>query len=263
VHPSLEDAQLRLNRADEHLAALDDERGTYLVDARKRILGRFERETSQYVLYIEGQPPRAWSILVSEIVHHIHSTLDNLVCALAAHRGTTVTNDHSFYVCLTPGSWKSSRARNSRKGLSAADKKIIKRFQPFERSGESPESDPLAQITWLSNRDKHRSLHTAFTSVQPGFFFPLPEKLPGPTEIVDCEILMLQFTAAWNPERSETEVLRALIRQTGPNPQMRMEDHPGLDVALTDGEKVLAFDNLRSIRADTEGIVIALAPQFS
>ena len=59
-HP-LEAIDWRLERADEHLAALNDELATFANQEDRRIIGHFERDTSEYVFRFGGSCPIAVS----------------------------------------------------------------------------------------------------------------------------------------------------------------------------------------------------------
>jgi hypothetical protein len=262
VHPALEDARLRLERADERLTTLDDERRVFLSDVNNRVLGRFEPGASQYVFYVEGQPPREWFLNVSECVSHIRATLDNTISHLVHNRGATVTEHHGFPIAKSETWWKGGFARDMRKGLSRDDKEIIKKFQPFVRRPEDPASDPLCILDAFRNQDLHRIPHAIY--VRTAGQFPLPEEIPAmPVVVRDCEIAFFAEGEASNPDGPYTDILWVGVRVTGPDPQMRMEGDPQIDVALTDGYQVFSFDDLRALWAEAGAIVVALTPQFS
>jgi hypothetical protein len=265
-HPAVLDASLRLKRADEHFAALDRERRAFLEDATSGIVGEFEPDTSQYVFWIEGQPPREWSPILSDFIHQQRAALDNLVCALVEHRGNTVTTKTSFPIALTREWWRGSRCRAKMSGLTTGDKATIKTLQPFKRWDEDPFlHDPLAWLLWLSNADKHRALHGVYVSSvgwpepEPGDQFPVHS-----TDREDVgEIVGIEIGAKWNPQSPRTEIVRYRLKDPGPNPKMGVQGDLGFDVAISDLNTILKYEGLMMIRKDVEGALEALAPQFA
>ena len=90
MHP-LETLDWRLERAQEHLSALNKKQVAFLARLDKkdrRIVGEFERDTSEYVFRVNCKPPDPrLGIIVSEFGHHLRATLDNLVWQLVLRRG--------------------------------------------------------------------------------------------------------------------------------------------------------------------------------
>ena len=61
----------RLHRADEHLATLNAKRRAFFVDEDRRILGYFDRRTSEYAFRVSGDPPDTRiRLIVAEPSHH-------------------------------------------------------------------------------------------------------------------------------------------------------------------------------------------------
>ncbi|HEY3737784.1 MAG TPA: hypothetical protein VGL26_10100, partial [Jatrophihabitans sp.] len=66
---ALEGIRLKLARTDEHLREL--ERGIASLQGRA-LIGEFDRDASEYVFRVEGDPPPAeWGLLTAEITHHL------------------------------------------------------------------------------------------------------------------------------------------------------------------------------------------------
>jgi hypothetical protein len=265
THPALVDAASRLKRADERLTTLDHERSVFLDDVNDRILERLEPDTSEYVFYVEGQPPSEWFLDVSEFAMHLRSALDNTVCALIERRGNDTTLQSGFPVALTRTWWKSGNGRAARRGLSLTDAKIVKQFQPFVRRPQDPESDPLWLLNLFRNKDQHRRPHASYVRTQG--FTDLPEVgqgIPGwPIAERDCVIAAFAIGNYANPGGPQTDVLRVGIHQTGPNPKVRVQGDLRLDVAFANGDRVFPYEYLAEMRTETGRVIEALTPQFA
>ena len=127
------------------------------------------------------RPSWFWPLRVGDIIHALRSSLDYLAWELARWNlaqlaktrdphGRTgfplVTNaDHWANVSATPLS-----------DISKAHQGRIKEFQPYH--AERPKEEPLAILSELSRRDKHRALNLVF--VKGGAAFDgIEEKLQG------------------------------------------------------------------------------------
>jgi hypothetical protein len=258
-------ARARLDRADERLAALNNERRTFLDDVNNRILERFEPDTSEYVFYVEGQPPTEWFLDVSEFALHVRSIFDNLFCALIEHRGVTVTEAHEFPIAKSVDWWKGGHVREARRGLTIRDKEIVKDFQPFVRRPQDPESDPLWLLSLFRNRDQHRRPHASYIRTQG--FTDLPEvgqTLPGfPIAERDCRITNFAIGNYASPGSPNTDLQRVGIAVTGPNPKVRVQGDLRIDVAFANADHLFPFEYLAEMRAEAGRVIEALTPQFA
>jgi hypothetical protein len=258
VHQALEDARLRLERADEHLDSLNRERRSFLDQAAGGVVSRFESDSLQHVFYVRGQPPRAWSAVLSDFANQLRATLDNLVSALARERGGDDSRS-SFPIATTPDEWKKAKSRGYLAGLSASDRAAIKAVQPFVRRNPDPASDPLATLAWLSNRDKHRSFHGCYVRTES--MFPLPEQIPVlPTVEGNAALLNFWLGSAWNPDGPNTDL--AGVTVSGPDAEVSMQGDFRIDVAVTDGDKIVEFKELFVMRAEAGRVVATMAPHF-
>lgn len=117
---------------------------------------------------------RKWGITVGEICGKVRSALDYAVYQLSEHDqdggvGPEDPNVHTQFPIYTSAvgyfrgknGGKGARDKNLA-GVSEAHKKVIDRFQPFQRgSVAQADRDPLTVLNWLDNRKKHRLIHTA------------------------------------------------------------------------------------------------------
>ncbi len=104
--------------------------------------------------------PADLSLIIGDTVRNLSAALDYLVWELvggdpaAGGRGATSTG---FPIFVDPGSYE-ARALKKIRGIPPSAEAVIKRLQPFERS-DFPETDPLALLYVLEQRDKHRTLN--------------------------------------------------------------------------------------------------------
>jgi hypothetical protein len=163
----------RLTRATEQLALLHSEIDRFLerdpftpehdVQAgEKRAVG------SELVVTVKvrEQPDPAWSLLISEIVHHLHTSLDHMAWAVASvsdapPRGT------GFPIFPSRVSYRNQWTRSSgyyaTRGMPLQAQAIIEDVQPYHRGNH--EGHPLWVLRRLSNEDKHEAPHLVGSSL--------------------------------------------------------------------------------------------------
>jgi hypothetical protein len=252
AHP-LETVEWRLERANEHLTALKRERDTFLGQKDRRIVGHFERDTSEYVFYLEGKlPDPRIGLIVGEFAHHLRAALDNLLWQLVRLRGGSPTKRTQFPIYER---WERDEKREFRRmlrGVSADDRAAIEAVQPFQ-DGAGASKTQLALLAWLNNVDKHRFLHVgcAIPKTYPrhvvaeygllGEWPWQPRSITGVGEVLDVRYVP---TMAGH---DRTELMRVRIRSCGPHPEMEVEDGATVEVALSDREHALILTDLRLI----------------
>lgn len=171
--PSFNGCWAKLRRAAEHRNLLDQyARETFAIEANRARVGlRFDRSTSEYVLYVSHMPDlgpffERVSVILGDAIHDLRSALDHLVFELARWN----TNDQvrnpreiQFPIVDTPGDFQKAE-RNLLAEIRPEHRAIIERYQPYHRIHEQvavgPYFHPLAMLRDLSNVDKHRLLIT-------------------------------------------------------------------------------------------------------
>lgn len=102
-----------------------------------------------------------WGLAVGEYIHNVRSALDNLAFALARLKMDPPTrpNAVTFPIYRDKDAFQKNGRRNIDQ-MPEAVTALIERIQPFQRDGGPTEgiaeNDPLLQLQWLSNTDKHR-----------------------------------------------------------------------------------------------------------
>lgn len=177
--PSLYGVDLKLRRADQHLALLKEAEARFLAKPR---LARLDHEpaTGDYVLrYLDEQPRPEWGLSVSEFVHMLRTALDNLLYQLVELRGGSPGRHTQFPIYddepHPPRKPKGGRACapkrdpwNGIKGVFPPDAAFIKAAQPYklgtDRNIKLSRWHPLSMLGYLNNVDKHRTIHPSVTA---------------------------------------------------------------------------------------------------
>lgn len=265
MHP-LEAIDWRIERADKHLAALDRERRAVLDQEDNRIVGHFERDSSEYVFRFGGKlPDSRIGLIVGEFGHHLRAALDNLLWQLVLLRGSSPTSKTQFPIYEGGERYQSSLWML--RGVSADDRAAIEAVQPFKHGDQAGQSY-LALLAWLNNVDKHRFLHVGcaiprhlgipvvFEGQKAGLF---PWQVYPVKDI--AEILDVKYVPTITSD-DRAELMRVRIKRSGSDPQMKMEGDPPIDVALSDPKHALIFADLKLIRDNVLGIIEGFRPRF-
>lgn len=162
------DHRKRLDWARHHIQALEDEIDTYLTaePPPQAMTLSLDEERGRYTvkLYVKRAiPAERWSLMVSDAVHSLRSTLDNLAFALCtADLGRSLTQDEAqrvqFIIADSFEVFKKDRDRR-RPHLPVSDRVWtgMERAQPYR--GRHVGTIPyLTALRNISNVDKHRRI---------------------------------------------------------------------------------------------------------
>jgi len=176
----LADVHARLDHAETHLDTIRRTTADFLdskpfemameVDQRRRV--------RQLVFRVHADGPPALRHTISDMVNGIRSSLDHMVYELATISGSDpdapgvrtqfpIYEDRQKYV---KGQGKDL------KGLDERFTRIVDSKQPYQRGKVTAKRDPLAQVQWMSNLDKHRRPITRFVQMTPH---------PAPIRVID------------------------------------------------------------------------------
>jgi hypothetical protein len=97
--------------------------------------------------------------MAGEIIHHLRSSLDHLICALVL-QNNVVNSRHGFPICSNDERFNEARNRGKIEGLSAAAQAIVERLQPYRNAifRNTVSDHPLMILHEFNNTDKHRLL---------------------------------------------------------------------------------------------------------
>lgn len=160
----------RLARAEEVARSARQVIEEYETSGKVRVVSEKEDDRVTLRLKEKAPPPPRLPLMVGEAIHHLRSSLDNLVVLIAdrsAGRRLTATEvSHlQFPIASTPHGFIKSKRRLA--GLSDVYIRRIEEVQPYhllnyalgETAAIPPEREPLAELRELSNHDKHRRIH--------------------------------------------------------------------------------------------------------
>lgn len=205
--------QRKLDRADEHLKALDKalnrfvNRRPYKVAIENVTPGREAILRARIV----SEPPPELAVLLGDALFNLRSGLDHIAWSLA--KPTPAQEDRVEFPIFGPGKASEYSAAIDRKlpGVVDAARKEIEAMQPF--NGKHPEWHPLWRLYLLSNTDRHRLLHvTGATSQYAELHI---------SNIRDLEVTMRE-TQPVGAFEDGAVLARVHTIQTGPNPEMQM-----------------------------------------
>lgn len=127
--------------------------------------------------------PERWSVLIGDVLTNLRAALDHVLwAAVELHSGPPANpNRVQFPITTKPRDFR--RAAADLQALVAPEVwDVIEKLQPFHGGAEA-HTAPLEILRWMSNVDKHRTVHvTGMTSVD---FGPIELDSSTPLEIVE------------------------------------------------------------------------------
>lgn len=157
-------AHAKIGRAKRYLVSLDRQAAHYLRLGPINVETREERDGQRrhiiWVATASPEPPAELGLIVGVWAHNVRGVLDYLVYELV--RRDTGEEDPrwtQFPIVVEPARYQNEADRRLR-GVPAWSLPIFEGLQPFH-DGEEAAFHPLAVLAEISNRDKHRLLHTA------------------------------------------------------------------------------------------------------
>jgi hypothetical protein len=271
----LDGVDLKLKQASKHLACLDIEVRALVGDGRP-IVGYFDSDTSEYVFRVDSEPPPIeWGVTLSELVHLLRSSLDNLFWQLLVKRlraEPAPRKRESFPIHKTKDGYKGDLEPWVNK-LTTDDRALIEEAQPFKAPKPWHQRHPLALLNDLNNIDKHRFFHIGYIGegihaydphfklmreIPPhadSFEFTKSMIQPGgqiPTFALAFPLVSIQqdvaeqgktmFTGGKANDR--TEIMRVQVVPSGPDPKMKMQPTRPPSISLGDPELPVTIADL-------------------
>jgi hypothetical protein len=154
VASTLRLSQVRLNRAQDYLRDFRRVEAAFLAQEPYRITLKYDAKAREYVLWfhVRKPPPIELSVILSDCVHQMRSTLDNAVCAIADNGGSA-DRLTAMPVCPELGDWTKPGTKRRLAKVPEAAHSAIESLQPYKRGDRL-----LFLLDELSSRDKHRGL---------------------------------------------------------------------------------------------------------
>lgn len=157
----LTDAELKLQRAREHLRRLDALVSAYLNSRPYRTFGEYD-EYDPAGARIKGitftrQPPQNVGLVLGDAIHCLRSTLDYALYRAVVAEGGKPPPGMNFPIAR-PSEWKGQATRIGKWNLPAGMATAVESLQPWDGGQLLPEH-PLWTLQQLANIEKHRRLH--------------------------------------------------------------------------------------------------------
>lgn len=235
-HP-LSGCQLKLDRAYEHVEALNREIGAFLRRKPYEPLDKFDREADEYIVWmrVRDTPPVRWSIIIGEMVHNLRSALDHLAWQLVKANEGNPTRDTGFPIFTQDPFAENANERTLERweamtaGMLPDDVAIIQEAQPYKRGDKM---NRFFILNSLSNRDKHREMHFAQNIMR-------YSKI-GFDNVRDCKLEALMRPYRGTVE-NETIFQHYRVVKTGENPYVDVQTECAFDIAFAEPRPIAGF----------------------
>lgn len=218
---TLDRIDAKIERADSLIEQLNDAIVDYLAETPYRVVGEFNRETSDYVLrgLVTTPVPLLWGVLVGEIAHDLRSSLDNLAWQLALLTTSTPSARTQFPIALSYEEFHSKRGQAMIRNLTNDHRARIEALQPYNTVNRPEDFGPpaLADLRIISNTDKHRVMNATVTRQAPegrADFKPL---------IVRDAESFFDLVPFGGGSVDGAELARMTLQGVGPDPKVEME----------------------------------------
>jgi hypothetical protein len=261
--PSLDGPLAKMDRAWLHLRDLNHEVGTFKRAKAYDLVLDFDPETEETIARIKMlRTPRnpQWGLLIGDVVHNLRSALDHLVWQLVLLNDAKPIRDNQFPIySVEKDYWERPKDRSESnrdrtlKGVRIEHRTPIDEAQPYNGGVGSP--DParnfLALLSWLSNSDKHKVVHTAFLANRPlsSASFHITGT-PGDTHMV--------VKSRSGPMEDGAE----FVRFKPATPQTHMHVHGSIRLAIGIGDGRLDIAGLNQIADYVDRFIWSFKPVF-
>jgi hypothetical protein len=249
-HP-LDGARAKLERAYEHLDSFERGVGEYLTTKPVRIETRNEAEGEllriTWVASATKNPPPALGLVVGDWANNTRAALDYIVYELVRKETGETDPRWTMFPVATKESAYPGMVKQRLEGVPTWALPVFEGLQPFHDGDDAP-FHPLSILVEVSNRDKHRLVHTAAMQVA------------GSQARLSGTSLLEIHGVGQNPGTVEGErvILEALVKTDGNDFQVGMDMH--ISVALEDHDWPPAVDLLHGITYEVGAIVEWFSP---
>jgi hypothetical protein len=262
----------KLIRADQHLAALNAEWEAFLDTEPYAVPFTHDASTPNRITAVAMSlvdPPLTLSLTLGDFAHNVRSALDHLVCRFVDpdSLGDELRNAFpierskaSFERKFVPRGGGKSRLPLL-EGISPRSDEwaLIEGAQPYNQE-ERVHTHPLAILSELSNRDKHRSLNATFG-------YPDTDRLKDairwdPVDLTPVSVR--QTVEAGQPVLVQQALVEFVFDPSGPPPDMYVDGVLPFQPRFAYGASVVTMGNLADIVRFARGLLeSALAVAFA
>jgi hypothetical protein len=236
---------VKLARVDPRLEELKTAVRAWYVSHPYESSGYYDEVSGYYIVRLTSvdESPPEFAAILSEIVHAMRSSLDNLAWQAAKLTRPAPTTCTAFPIVKDCLEWKSKTVRNILKDIPSAFETVFETLQPYKR-GDSYQTHPLWMLRELDNLDKHE-IPPAFglVAINPSVDI---HGVPGTWSIYDQ--IIQPFTRA----EPGAEIARFRLEEGIDTSKIQVQINPAEDVEFGDSRPALkdvrVFPNLRLIR---------------
>jgi hypothetical protein len=230
--PSLAGVDLKIGRAESHLADLKEAIGAVLKPDAYSFTMEFDQKAQKHALIVHGLPaiPPEWTLATGETLYNLRSALDHLAWQLVMLDGGTPGEHTQFPIRETPFDKNGDllRARIQPTISSAQILDLLEEVQPYRGPmGEpaDPTRSPLLRLHKLNNVDKHRLLLVIAGVLDLGEMYWGWSSAYGPPP---------KFATSGTLLEEGSPVARFDFHGNEPPPEF--DPHPALNVALSEAD---------------------------
>jgi hypothetical protein len=147
----------KLDRLDANMEGYDEELRRYVASDPHEVVPKFDVETGWHDIFLRvGEPPRVFGLILGEATHNLRSALDHLAWQLANVDGDPPKpKSVQFPIYEKPP--KDFLTLECLNGMREPHRAMLEMLQPY-KADDRPQV--LEMLSWVSNTDKHRLLHT-------------------------------------------------------------------------------------------------------
>jgi hypothetical protein len=258
-HP-LDGVRAKLDRADEHLQAFDEEVPEFLATDPYAFHGQLDRDARRYPIVVEisGEPPLRWATIAGDFVQNTRGALDHLVWQLALLAGNQPGRANQFPILDTAPADTRAEQNFERMlaGVGPDARQRIEFMQPYQQP-DDPAHHVLNGLREMSNADKHRTLLVTATAIPEHDWATL--RFRGNDDVGELG----QYGIHVNKPLAEGKEIAFLedIDIRGPAPEIEIDGHFPFQVAF--GDDLTTLTGLRQTLDYARNIVESeFAPLF-
>jgi hypothetical protein len=263
VEYPLQGCLVKIEAAKRDLDSLERETREWIEADAYRLVVERDPTTREYVprVQIPAAPKFEWGHSFGRAGNDLRSSLDHLVYQVAIASGSDPEQDRTQFPIFSAAQDYLHRGKKS--GLSQRDRylagvdeshrKIIDSYQPYHRSNR-PDRDPLAELAWLDDADKHRVVHASLLALGD---FDVVFDPPGPGGFQRFSWKADRDSGPWVMKDGK-ELVRIGFTGLTWEPEAKLETKQPPEIAF--GERKLRIGDLRRIGRHVEEIVGRFAP---
>jgi hypothetical protein len=218
----------KIERANENIKNLEAEVSAFTHSDRYTIIRNLDRKAKQCTFFAQPQLiPLRVSVLAGEIIHHLRSSLDHVVWALALKKRPDPPFRIQFPIYTESEKFIAAKKSGIIQGISGSAQTIIESVQPYLKP---PAADhPLAILHDFSITDKHKLLAVAVSVAT------IETKIHFSTQMADTPLAEI-LPKNWSNRRiripPEGAIILTILFSAPPPPNMQVYPEHRYDVAF-------------------------------